>query len=499
MRRVVHEVPVGEVALFVGLVLRHRRHHDPVRELEPAQAEFREHRCRAAGAVVVARLAEVAFVPLVVGGGDEARIAHDQVVVGDRLRAAHHHHRELEGVHVPRAVHALEPGERDVGVVLDDLARRATCLVVGLERACHAGLAVREHGVGERDRALHRELAAGADREVRRRLRVAEDDDVADRPAVAEDAGELTPVRAVQQQPMALELLRVDALELGRAAGLVELREPVTSPARVAHLEHPGRVSRLVLVGVRADDPVLGLAEEVVELVHRAGRAHPAEPVRLRDDRRLETVAEVLADRRVDAVGGEDHVGVGEARLQLGRRDLDAEVQGDANGPAALLEDVEQGEPRHAAEAVARATHLVALVVDRDVVPIGEFAPEALERLGVAREELLERLVREHDAEAEGVVGAVLLVDLDVPVGTLLLREQREVEPPGAATDHHDLHSSSPAQGRRHRRGSAIRGTRRRVAGDVAPRCRAAGQPRGTLSLNRCHVKYRRRDHVAHQ
>ena len=47
MRAVMHEMPVGEIALRVGGILRHRRHHHPVRHFHATQAKFGEHWCGA--------------------------------------------------------------------------------------------------------------------------------------------------------------------------------------------------------------------------------------------------------------------------------------------------------------------------------------------------------------------------------------------------------------------------------------------------------------------
>ena len=48
----------------------------------------------------------------------ERRVAQLQVLPGDLLGARHDAEGELQRVHVPVALHVLEPGERDVGGVL---------------------------------------------------------------------------------------------------------------------------------------------------------------------------------------------------------------------------------------------------------------------------------------------------------------------------------------------------------------------------------------------
>ena len=95
------------------------------------------------------------------------------------------------------------------------------------------------------------------------------------------------------------------------------------------------------------------------------------------------------------------------------------------------------------AKAVAGAADLDALLMHGDVVPVTEFGADAVERGAVAREELAQCLVGEHHAEAERVVGLVLLDDLDVPIGAALLGQQGEIQAAGSATDHRDLHAHS--------------------------------------------------------
>src|SRR5206468_10668870 len=80
---------------------------------------------------------------------------------------------------------------------------------------------------------------------------------------------------------------------------------------------------------------------------------------------------------------------------------------------------------------------------DVDVAPIGEAAADRLVRRRVVVAERAQGLVGEHHAEAEGVVGAVALVDRDLPARPSLLREQREVQPARSAADNADLHSAA--------------------------------------------------------
>src|SRR5262249_60521977 len=93
-----------------------------------------------------------------------------------------------------------------------------------------------------------------------------------------------------------------------------------------------------------------------------------------------------------------------------------------------------------AAEAVAADAVCGPAEMDFDVVPIGEVADDGAIALAVVHLESVERLVGEHDAEAEGVVGPVALEHGDARLRPGFLREDREVEAGRAAADDVNLH-----------------------------------------------------------
>jgi len=87
---------------------------------------------------------------------------------------------------------------------------------------------------------------------------------------------------------------------------------------------------------------------------------------------------------------------------------------------------------------VTAAPDHLALEVNVDIVPVIEAAGDRIVRRPVRVLEALHRLVREHDAPAEGVIRAVALVNLDPRLRQGLLEEDGGVEAGRPAADADD-------------------------------------------------------------
>src|SRR5262249_175588 len=120
----------------------------------------------------------------------------------------------------------------------------------------------------------------------------------------------------------------------------------------------------------------------------------------------------------------------------------------EAEGARAPAQNLQQRAARASAEAVASDAVRRPAEMDFDVVPIGEVADNGAIALAVVSLEGVERLVGEHDPEAEGVVRPVALEHGDARLRPSLLREDREVEAGRAAADDVNLHPC-PRQTRR--------------------------------------------------
>src|SRR5690349_11667293 len=75
-----------------------------------------------------------------------------------------------------------------------------------------------------------------------------------------------------------------------------------------------------------------------------------------------------------------------------------------------------------------------------DIVPVGEFLGDAAVARRIVLLEIVEGGVGKNDAETEGVVGAIALIDRDDGLRTLLLQQDRGVKAGRSAADDRNLH-----------------------------------------------------------
>ena len=337
-RGIMCEMPIVRHAIDGGILV-HRRNNHAICQRQAAQLERREHGRGPALAAIDAGFFEIGLIPLILEGAHEGFVADQQIVPGDALGAAHDDHRELHRLHVVRALHVLEPGQADIGIVLGDLHFGAAGLVISAEGPLHGFIAMRDQCIRQCDGGFHRQLGAGADGKMRRGLRIAQKHDVLVPPLLAENARKIAPERAVGDERMAFQLLRENRLQLPRTFLFAQLVEAKRFPSLRACLHHPGRVPRFILIGVRADQAMFCLLEEEGETFQRARGAEPGELVRLQRQRRLEMLLEHLADAAVDAVRAHDHTAIGQAGEIVHRRLI---VDRDAHILAAPLEYLQQ-------------------------------------------------------------------------------------------------------------------------------------------------------------
>ena len=190
------------------------------------------------------------------------------------------------------------------------------------------------------------------------------------------------------------------------------------------------------------------LLEKIGEVGQRPRRSHPGELVGHQPDVGLEHVAEMVADAAVDPIGGDDDIAVEKPRLEAAWRNGLAEIEHDAELAAPRIEHLEQRQAGAAGKAIAALAHLAGPPVlganDADVIPIGEAVADHRVGFGIAAEKGAERVVGKEDAETEGVVLAVLLMDVDLPSRPRLYGEDDKLEPAGTGADDIDFYAAVP-------------------------------------------------------
>jgi len=117
------------------------------------------------------------------------------------------------------------------------------------------------------------------------------------------------------------------------------------------------------------------------------------------------------------------------------------ELQLDAEFLAALRQEHQEFRPREAAESVARRSDDLSVVVNVDVVPVGEVAGEALVGWRIGLGECIQSLIGEHHAEPECVVRPVALDDRDLVRRVGLLHQDGKEKPCRPSTNTHDPHA----------------------------------------------------------
>ena len=410
-------------------------------ELERAQAKRREHGrhgdLHRATARALGEPSLHAFEP--------GAITQAQVLVADALAAGEQRIGELHRLEADVARHRLEPLGRVARGALQLQHLGPAGLLIRLERALQIGRGMQR--VGEPDRVLERELGARADREMGRVRRIAQEHDLAVMPALAGDAREVEPRRAAQMrrvahQAVALEISLEQHLARGDAVHPAHLVETERPPGCLVALDDEGRGVRIEPVGVRPDPAVLGLLEDEGERVEHLVGAEPDVLVPAHLDARLENRGVAAPRPAVDAVGRDDQVGVSTGVRMV---DLGFEPQLDAEAPRPLLQDIEQALARDASKAMAARADDLPLEVHVDVVPVLEAACNRRGAVRVVLPQPVQRLVGEHHAPTERVVGAVALDHEDVVRRVAQLHRDRTVQPGRTTADADDLHPAPVA------------------------------------------------------
>ncbi|MNQ88165.1 hypothetical protein D3C85_1034200 [compost metagenome] len=305
----------------------------------------------------------------------------------------------------------------------------------------------------EFDGILKRQFGAGADGEVRGVRGIAHQHDghaalaarrvqrVPVHPGVADDARETNPdggpaqVRGVADQCIAVQPGREQFFAIGNAFFLAHLLDAGSLPGFLGRLDDEGRHAVFVAVGMRLEPAVLGLDEGEGEGVEHLLGAQPDKAAAALVDVGVEGVGVAGADLAVDAVGGNDEVGVvfpGDGLVVL---DEVFKHQLHAHVFATRLQDVQQLLAANADKAVAAAADAAAFEMDVDVIPMVECIANGLSGNGVCLAQVLHGGVGEHHAPSKSVIRTIAFDDGDVVGGVLQFHEQTEIQAGGTAAD----------------------------------------------------------------
>ena len=277
--------------------------------------------------------------------------------------------------------------------------------------------------------------------------RVAHQHQVVVVPGRAADGPKVRPLGVVAEQPPPLEMRSEDLLEVLQAVEValarrlgrpVRLLEAGPAPALVVHLDDEGAQVLLVGIDVGAEAAVLVLLEEEGEGRVAERGAVPGEDRAAHLDGGLENLFPAGPEDAVDAVRGSHQVVRLDDLVRVQERGLEEELDALRRRPP--LQDVEQALAGDRPEADAAAAQHLAVDADLDRVPGVRAGQDLLVGGLVVLTQVAHRLLGEDDAEPEGVVRPVPLVDGDLVARVGALGEHREVQSRGAAPRNRDLH-----------------------------------------------------------
>src|SRR5215469_12410286 len=259
------------------------------------------------------------------------------------------------------------------------------------------------------------------------------------------DRTELSPERPVREQAVAVEMIREELLAIGDRVIFREAVHACAKPGLLIGLDDEGRALVGIGIDMHAERPVVRALQEEGEGVESLGRPEPREASGAALDESAEFWRQRFPVQAVHAIR-EHHQVAGLERREVA--DLSLEVEIDARFSSLLLEDVEQAFALDRREPDAAAADDLAAVDDGDRIPPPARRHDRGVALLVLFSKKTHRVLREHDAEAKGVTGAVALTHPDAVAGVCLLRENREVEARRPTADHGNVESSRGHQAR---------------------------------------------------
>jgi hypothetical protein len=190
------------------------------------------------------------------------------------------------------------------------------------------------------------------------------------------------------------------------------------------------------MVGVEVPEVVA--PKRLGQRFERLGGAEPGEAVAQVRRRRPEFRRMGAPHQRVHAVRAYDQIGVGDL-AEVGHRAPVARRDAHRSGPR--LENLQELQPADGREADAVDADAFAAMNEGDIGPGLNMRHDRREGFRIVLVKELERASGEHDAEAEGGVGTVLLEHPHVGAEIAALDEIGEIEPGGPGAQDRDTHA----------------------------------------------------------
>ena len=224
-------------------------------------------------------------------------------------------------------------------------------------------------------------------------------------------------------------------------------------PGLLAAFDDEGRGVVVELVDMRPQPAMFGAFEDEGEgVVEFLVGAQPDELAQAHVDIGLEHILIFAADLAVQPVRGNDQIVIRGIAFRAAEFGFKPHVHAQFAG--AILQ---QGQHLLASDPgkAMPARHVAMAVADHgDIVPVDEIVADRLRRLRIVALHPFQRVIRQHDAPAEGVIGPVAFQHRDLMRGVAQLHRDREIQTRGPAAEAENLHAvPPPVQGKLARRG----------------------------------------------
>ncbi len=450
-RAQMNQVVVGGTTLD-RRVLGHGRHHDPVFQGQTTHPIGREHGWRGdLGRGGLALRCRPLGKPLFIAR-QPIGVSQAQVFVPDALAAGEHGIHELFGLELIAIALAtdLKPFH---GVPSRVLYAQGVDTANGLVLRQHLGQVFGGIANGlelthQLDGVFEGQLGARANGKVGGVHRVAHQHDVCallvfQPPLLAHHALKVQPRRTPQMtrighQRMALQVVGKELLAKRNRLRLIGLVQAVRQPHVLGALHDEGRGVFIEFVDVGLKPAVLGFLKVEGEGVVQAMRAQPDVAVGAHHDVGLEVRLVLVANAGVDAVAGNDEVGIGKIGVRhhlLFKHQLHAQLL------AAGLQDVEEFFAPNAHKAVTPRSDAAALEQQLDVVPVVEGLLNFVGRGPIPQAHVVHGGVGEHHPPAKGVVGPVALHHPHPMRRVELFHQNREIQAGWPTADANNVHA----------------------------------------------------------